>query len=379
MNKLVEKKVFEDIEYWKDKIESAGEPKDDFERVRLHYLCTHHYLSNTARIKNNLIAALSILPVLILYRIKSVWKVQELEKAAVVYSPDPSSQFSKESLPDELKNEYKDIENIEIKKSIKNGLIDKDTWKLILQFIKRYPFSFDMNLFCIYQLAYVDFLIHKYKPAAVICEREENNAAVTLMTKLCEIKKSEYIVIMHGEYFFEPFHAFLRVSRFYCWDQYYVCQFLKLKAKASFHVFIPERYRKEIKRDPIPQYYIGYYLQTQTEDELVSLRNILEGLIRQGKACKVRPHKRATNMDILTRVFENSNIDIEDYERIPIEKSFENTKYIIAQYSTVLSEAYEYGLQPVLDDVTNPLLFEKLKTAMYINVERIKLRLSDLL
>lgn len=381
MDKAVEGKVFRDIDLWKEKIESYGEPQDDFERVRLHFICTQTYTTPAKRFVKNA-AALIAMPFVYFFFCRCADSRKDKKRIvcdALVHAPFDFSTLKPEELPEEL---YEEFENIRFsgisKKSFRGGILDEKARAILKNLIKRYPLCFYMNFFVMYQLANLCKLLNIYRTSAIITEREENDPAITLLTQYCESCGAEYICIMHGEYFYEPFHAFMRLSRFYVWDEYYIQQFYKLKSSADFIVYHPKRFQMNIKRCAEPEFFVSYYLQTQSREEMLKIRQVLDEFIARGYKCKIRLHKRATDKRVVKEVFGDSEIVIEDNERVSIGESYENTKYIISVFSTVLSEAYENGLEPVIDDMSNPELYESLKKAMYINISRIEMRLSKL-
>lgn len=379
MDKRVEKRVFHDIDKWKQKIESFGEPQDDFERTRFHFLCTQGYVTSYKSLIRN-VAALFLTPIAyIYYFIRNFRARKEIKCDGLIHVPFQYTTFDCQKLPETLKEEYLDVKNSGVeRKSIKSGRMDSAARYIWIQMVKKYPLCFYMNFYNLYQLANLSELLSVYCPRAVITEREENNPAASLLTHYCEDKNIEYICVMHGECFYEPFHAFVRFSRLYVWDRFYIDQFKLLKSAARFETYYPLRFQMKIARESRPEYFAAYYLQNQTQAEMRKICQVLEHFAEKGLRCKVRPHKRATDVAVVKKVFSGTVIEIEDNDAVPIEESYCNAKYIISTFSTVLSEAYENGLEPVIDDISNPELYESLCKAMYINIARIQARLSDL-
>ena len=80
----------------------------------------------------------------------------------------------------------------------------------------------------------------------------------------------------------------------------------------------------------------------------------------------------------MNKIFQKEKgIDIED-TNIPIKTSFENCKYIVSMYSTVISEALYNDLLVLIDDISDKDLYNSLNDVMYINIDRVSGRLSDL-
>ncbi len=101
--------------------------------------------------------------------------------------------------------------------------------------------------------------------------------------------------------------------------------------------------------------------------------------MKYGYRCAIRPHPRLTNIKDLREVFNNTCIEIEDISKVNLSKSLGRTKYIVSKYSTVLTEARENELLAVIDDLSNPQVYEYLKKTMYINLDLIPLRLSKII
>jgi len=76
------------------------------------------------------------------------------------------------------------------------------------------------------------------------------------------------------------------------------------------------------------------------------------------------------------KVFEKSDIEIEDALAVPLKESMINSRYIVGALSTVLTEAIINGMDAVIDDVAVPI--EYLELMSYVNLRRTPLRLSKI-
>ena len=90
----------------------------------------------------------------------------------------------------------------------------------------------------------------------------------------------------------------------------------------------------------------------------------------------VRPHPIYSDLHAVSDLFKGA--EIEAKETLAIENSILRTRNAISGYSTVLSQAYNAGVNIVIDDETNPEHYRKLKELQY-NVLSYRHRLlSDL-
>lgn len=78
----------------------------------------------------------------------------------------------------------------------------------------------------------------------------------------------------------------------------------------------------------------------------------------------------------MIKVFEKSDIEIEDALAVPLKESMINSRYIVGALSTVLTEAIINGMDAVIDDVAVPI--EYLELMSYVNLRRTPLRLSKI-
>ena len=107
-----------------------------------------------------------------------------------------------------------------------------------------------------------------------------------------------------------------------------------------------------------------YYLGGETQVILNKISNCLEKLREKGYRVAVRPHPRYSNINVIKKIFQG--YEIEDLNEIDIKTSLMRTKNIVSLYSTVLNQAYQMKENIVLDDVTDPSKYYKLKELHYI-------------
>ena len=90
----------------------------------------------------------------------------------------------------------------------------------------------------------------------------------------------------------------------------------------------------------------------------------MEQLYKSGKKISIRPHPRYSNIDFVKKIFAFANV--EDIEKISIEQSLLQPDAAISLYSTVLNQALYNSIPIIIDNVSNPENFNKLKKLGYI-------------
>lgn len=384
-----EKVIFSDVDEWLDFINNLEEPQNDIERTRNHYLCVIHFVDKFELFIKNVISFPAILFSLLGTFLKGIVdrlseRREEYACEAVMFRVDKNTVSSGEKwgIPDDLKAEYPLIKSYIQPKGrtlLFTDTLDRYSFKFWLGYVKTYPFAFYMNLSLLMHLNAISKIVYLYKPKIIITMETENDFTTSFLTEYCEKRNIEYIGIMHGENFVNPLHAFVRFSRFYVWDAYYIEQYIKTGSEREFfRVYTPLRYQLKLKEE-YHQYYITYYLQGQDEVQLQRIYKTLMLFSKKGLRCKIRMHPRATDKKLVKKIFSDSQIEIENYNIVSIEESYKSTEYVVSMYSTVLTEAYQNGIKAAVDDVTDVNLYHNLEKMMYINLERINLRLSMLL
>ena len=106
------------------------------------------------------------------------------------------------------------------------------------------------------------------------------------------------------------------------------------------------------------------------------IKEKLKCLEERGYSISVRPHPRYSNMKLVEKVMHNFHI--EDTKTVSIEQSILQTKNVIAVYSSVLNQAYHSGLQIVIDDISRPWIYEKLKELDYVMLKKNPILFSEL-
>ena len=106
------------------------------------------------------------------------------------------------------------------------------------------------------------------------------------------------------------------------------------------------------------------------------MKNALLKLQRKGQKCKVRPHPRFSDLNLIKELFQGE-ILIEDTSKTTIEESLECSYLTIAFASTVLSQAYYSGKIIVIDNISNPKRFNQLREMKYILIDKANMLFSE--
>ena len=134
----------------------------------------------------------------------------------------------------------------------------------------------------LYKIAFYSWNINKYDPKALIVTSEYSYTS-SILTKYCEFSDVEHINVMHGDKLYYIRDSFFKFHKCYVWHKHYVELFCKLSADFNqFVIEIPQKFHiidDKIKSDNGDgRKIITYYLQTQNEKEMISVRNNLSKL-----------------------------------------------------------------------------------------------------
>lgn len=245
--------------------------------------------------------------------------------------------------------------------------------KFLEELKSAHPLSYEFLLKALIKIARYSSIIDRYSPKALIVCNEYSFTS-SLLRKYCERKGVALINVMHGEKLLCIHDAFFHFDECFVWHDHYRKLFAKVKAEdTQFRVELPPMLSIELlKEGNQAKYDFTYYLGMDTERELRSVFGNLSRLTEKGFKVAVRSHPRYTNSKMVESLLSKSlGIDLEDFNEITIEQSICNTKAVISRISTVLLQALFAGKEVVVDDITAPNEFLKLKDTDYIilNVE----------
>ena len=328
----------------KDFLDSFDEPINDIERSYYQYKsqkwdtygATQFFLSN-------IVSIFLYIPFFLFYRLKKTpvnkEKVQYIATAEHILKFIPKDMLSDSASSDFFK-----------------GALNKEDVTFLRRITKQYPFSFFFRFKIMCRIANYSQIISTYSPKAVFCSAEYSFTS-SVLTNYCEYKGVELYNVMHGEKTYNIRDSFFRFNRFYVWDEYYEKLFQSLRATKTLYIVNPIAVPNIDKSNCQHQY--TYYLQDQKKEQLIRIKEKLDSL---NADYVVRPHPLYSTDDV-NKVFDEKNIESNS---INIWESISSTANVVSVYSTVNYQAYLAGVNVILDDVTEPEYFEKLKDREYI-------------
>lgn len=218
------------------------------------------------------------------------------------------------------------------------------------------------------------YAAHKIGASAIITSYEYSFLSSAL-TDYCEKNSMKHINVMHGEKLFFIRDSFFKFHKTYVWDEYYIDIFKKLKADVSqFEICLPLDFKKlisEMDNKSFQKPIIKYYLDgSETREQIEKIKRAIQ--VKEDYVTIFRAHPIYSNIKALKSL----NINIED-PNINIYQSILESKYIIAKYSTVLFQAYLAKKDIVIDNISQPKLYEFLINVEYIMLKKEHIKLSN--
>lgn len=330
------------------------EPKDGIERGYFQYCCRMKLYGEPLHRLMNLAA----FPLSLYYMATYKDAVTVTEQAADAIFFSGGHPFN--IVPDTLLKRYQDIVTI----SSDDKSLTKEDRQFLKTVFRRYPFSWMLWLKLIIKVAQYSHAITKYKPQAVIACHEFSYTA-PILTEYCHMRGVRSINIMHGEKLYDMHDAFSKFDEFFVWDQVYVDLFVSMRGDADqFVIEQPRSLRISNEGNIEKKYDYTYYLTAEDDDALCIIAQKLKELKEAGKRISVRPHPRYSDMDKVNTYFDFANV--ENWKTITIEESLLQTGAAISLHSTVLYQAYNNGIGAIIDDISAPDQFAKLKELRYV-------------
>ena len=349
-------------------VSGMNEPHDDVERSYRQYQCQMRLNGTLTSLVLNFIS----FPVIIYFYFKKCRADDEgSDTREAVFI---SGGISDNVIPESLKNEFKTWNILSNYPGESFTSQDKEYFRKI---ILKYPVSWHFLLKCIIKLRLYSYIIDKYQPKAIIA-CEEYSFTSSLLTDYCNHRDVHHINVMHGEKLYYMRDSFFRFHRCYIWDNHYKDLFIQLRAEPNqFRIAIPPSLKFSGTNHSNKTIDYTYYLGAEKDAVLTAIIEALIKLKNKGFRVALRPHPRYSDMDEINKF--RSEFDIEDIKKIGIEASLFRTKKAISVYSTVLNQAFYNGVGVVIDDVSNPAKYERLKEVQYIMLSKEHEVLSHLL
>jgi len=218
-------------------------------------------------------------------------------------------------------------------------------------------FNFSLLSIAIYRIATVRCSISY--GVSEIWTNMEFSAASGILKAYCKKNGLTLKNYMHGEKLLSLRDTFSSFDEFYVWNTHYEEMFKKLKCNSKIIVQDPW-IEKELKTNYINNKTICYFLKgDETIEEFNRLQNIFNNLHEKNFTIFIKKHPRVKTL----------NIDIKNVEVLKddtnIDYIFNQYYYISSQYSTVLYRAHKLNLNILIDDISNPKIFQAIKKRSY--------------
>lgn len=335
-------------------LEKFREPKDNIERSYFQYRCQMK-LNNPLL---NVFLNVAALPILIFYYKTGFTKIDARNKVDAVFFSDGKPE---NIIPIVLKKQYDDWFVVTEKGEF---LSNKDK-KFFMQLIRRYPFSWFFLLKCLIKIRFYSYeIVTKQPRAIVVCS--EYSFTSSMLTGYCKMYNVEHINVMHGEKLYYMRDSFFHFNRCYVWSRYYQDLLCELKAENSqFCIAIPPslKFTEDIYREKVFDY--TYYLGAERDERLKRIIVCMGNLVQRGYHVSVRPHPRYSDIDMVRKLCDGI-VSVEDVCTFSIEESILQTRNVVSCYSTVLNQAHYNNISIVIDDISEPKEYAKLKELGYV-------------
>lgn len=351
----------------KNYIAHFRDPKDLFERSFFQYKCQMKFYGEFIYFFLNLASLPLSIKYILSYKSKSAEKAEQMAQAVFFADGKPDN-----IIPLSLSERYKNI--VDWDDSL-GGLSNEDI-AFLKEIFKKHPFSWHYWLKSIIKIAKYSSAVAKYSPQALI-SCDEFSFTSSLVTEWCRRKNIKRINVMHGEKLYFMRDSFVCYDEYFVWDKYYADLLVSLGAEESqFKVEAPPAVKINADENIKKEFDFTYYLAAEPENILKIISSQLKILKQRGFKISVRPHPRYSDKKLTDELFGEFNI--EDPKNLSIERSLLSTKNAVALYSSVLNQAYHAGIGVVIDDISNPQSFNKLKERRYIMLEKEHKLLSEI-
>ena len=336
-------------------LNTLPEPADDLDRAYAQYRCQMALAGRGMSLLHQL-AAMVLLPV---YK-------RRFRGAAPAEKPQPCEAIflfegNRGVLPDSLERRFSQVRQVS---DFQRGFLLRDGDEALLSRLRRrYPRAYYFRFKCMVKLAMYRYLYEIYQPKAMIVS-EEYSYTSSFLTAYCRQLGVEHINVMHGEKLFYIRDSFFHFDRCYIWDEFYRDLFVSLRAEPTqFCVELPPIMRPWDIHGVEKSVDYTYYLQEESAEELDCIARSLHALRSRGYTVAVRPHPVYSDKAAIRQLF--APFIIEENTEVGIETSVLRTHHVISRYSTVINQAYLNHVPFVIDDITLPQQYEKLKEMRY--------------
>lgn len=366
------KPVFKiDINEQKKLLLGIKEPNGLFERSYSQYVCQMSQMPVWVKVILNISSFILFPYYMIIYSDDTAYDHKNQKQGKAVFFDGGETI---KIIPPSLREEFSHIIVSSYHDKI---LLGTDEKSIVSQIKRKYKFKPYFYTKCMLKIGLYAYQIRLHSPQAIItCS--EDSFTVSALTEYCRKLGIKHINVMHGEKFFNIRDSFVEFDRYYVWDQHYINILVELRAsKEQFMIENPATSTNYEKNNSSYIYEYTYYLGAENESDLLKIReNLLNLRTPECRLC-IRYHPRYSDEKTVRRIF--SKFGIENPNEVTLDTSLSQTRYVVSLYSTVLYQAYQAGKEIIIDDVTDPAKYVKLRDLKYIMISKPHIRLSEII
>lgn len=366
-----------DVDAWMSFLDSLPTPADAVSQSYNKYLCRAWYIPKPKALLLNILAFFGLLAAMPrLVRKGQLVKAADADKLVVVTS---SSVPYADVIPAELEQSHAEVVYHK-QPAFKVGTLTLRAKAAFVMCAKAHPISFYYLYYTLKELSLHSELVRTENPHAVAVYVNERNFAGPVLRMAYEEGGREFDSFMHGEYLLQLIHGYMSFTNFYVWDDSYKDMFEKA-LRCDFGACISYKPKKLQKKwnleDVEPDHFLTYYFSGESTTSIKKLSQLFMELEGNGLRCVVRPHPRYSHLDLISQEFPSEMI--EDANLVSMEDSLGRAEYIVGLTTTVLFEAKAEGKKVVLDDCSDPDIFQSLQNRKFRLLNEEHLLLSELI
>lgn len=362
-----------DVEEWKNFIKSLPQKDDPFVQSLNKYKCRMYYFNFSYIFLVNIVAFLKLLKIRFTNlfikfsknKIKDIYSTKDAGKYDMVIQKRKDLDID-DVFPLELYDEFPNYIIVPANHD-RTLIFNEDLNKAYKELVRRNFFRFNYRLLALKELALHSYLLENYNPKATVVYINERNVLGPILKNIYEKQGREFIGFMHGSDIFHLIKSYMAFSRYYIWDKDYIPMYENdMKCIIDkYVVYIPGKNSFTFKEKDLYEKDLTYYVSGQSEDELKILSKVIKELEKKSIRMMIRPHPR---LDFNKKLFDEKNI--ESFE-VDIEKSMDNSKYIVGVSTTVIEQGYFGGKKILIDDISNKRTFQSLYDRKYLMITKL--------
>jgi len=220
-------------------------------------------------------------------------------------------------------------------------------------------FNFSLLSIALFRVAQVRYAVNKYNTKDIWVNMEYS-ASSGIVKRFCHENGLVISNFMHGEKVLSLRDAFCSFDKMYVWSERYREIFLTLQCKSEICISNPWLER-QINLSLFKPNSICYFLKgIESDVEIMILRELFTQLEKLGFSIELKDHPRQNNTS--AKLDEYKVID----NKTDLFEIFSKYEFIMAQFSTVLTQAWHLGCKIIVDDLSNKDLVFKLMERKYI-------------